>query len=57
MPDRPPAYLADENRRTTRAIHDWATRWVRSAPIQTDAGAITVHPRAIGPEATAVREY
>ncbi len=54
MPDRPPVYLLEENRRTTRAIHDWAARWARSDPIQTDAGAITVHPRAIGPEGTPV---
>ncbi len=54
MPERPPVYPLDENRRTTRAIHDWASRWVRSAPIQTDGGAITIHPRAIGPEGTPV---
>ncbi len=54
MPDRPPVYLLEENRRTTRAIHDWAQRWARSDPVQTDVGAITVHPRAIGPEGTPV---
>ena len=49
MPDRPPVYLLEENRRTTRAIHDWAQRWVSARPIQTDGDAVTVSPRAVGP--------
>ena len=41
MPERPPVYLLDENRRTTRAIHDWAQRWasVTSYPDRCRGGA------------------
>ena len=55
MPERPPVYLLDENRRTTRAIHDWAQRWASSRPIQTDAGAVRVQARAAGPEGRPVQ--
>ena len=49
MPERPPVYLLEENRRTTRAIHDWAQRWASDRPIQTDTGAVRVQARAAGP--------
>ena len=55
MPERPPVYLLDENRRTTRAIHDWAQRWASSRPIQTDTGAVRVQARAAGPEGRPVQ--
>ena len=55
MPERPPVYLLEENRRTTRAIHDWAQRWASSRPIQTDAGAVRVQARAAGPEGRPVQ--
>jgi superfamily I DNA/RNA helicase len=49
MPDRPPVYLLEENRRTTRAIHDWAQQWATTQPIQADGEALTLTPRAVGP--------
>ena len=55
MPERPPVYLLEENRRTTRAIHDWAQRWASDRPIQTDAGAMRVQARAAGPEGRPVQ--
>ena len=55
MPERPPVYLLEENRRTTRAIHDWAQRWAAAPPIETDAGTLTVQPRAVGPEGRPVQ--
>ena len=55
MPDRPPVYLLQENRRTTRAIHEWAHRWAGSRPIETDDGPIDFHPRAVGPEGRPVQ--
>ena len=55
MPERPPVYLLEENRRTTRAIHDWAQRWASDRPIQTDAGAVRVQARAAGPEGRPVQ--
>jgi hypothetical protein len=55
MPDRPPVYLLEENRRTTRAIHDWAQRWAAARPISTDDGPLDFHPRAVGPEGRPVQ--
>ncbi len=49
MPDRPPVYLLEENRRTTRAIHDWAQRWASARPLEADGEALTLTPRAVGP--------
>jgi hypothetical protein len=54
MPDPPPIYLLEENRRTTLAIHDWAQHWVTARPVETDAGALIVNPSAIGPAGRAV---
>jgi hypothetical protein len=36
MLDRQPLYPLDENRRTTRAIHDWAQRWASARPMSDD---------------------
>ncbi len=55
MPDRPPVYLLEENRRTTRAIHDWAQRWASARSVQTDGEAIPVSARSVGPEGRPVQ--
>jgi hypothetical protein len=49
MPDRPPVYLLEENRRTTRAIHDWAQQWATNRPLETDDAPLEFQPRSVGP--------
>lgn len=50
MPESPPIYYLTENRRSTKTIHDFASRW--TAP-STDAPA----PTAVGPEGRPVEIF